>query len=106
MRRALAAAASTTELLITGLPQDLSPEQLGTSPIRRAIDECALGTNATATQVRDYIANLHDFVGMNGIYDFRIGDQHGVTSASLVVTRWDAAAGAFRAVTGLGNPLR
>jgi branched-chain amino acid transport system substrate-binding protein len=127
-----------TELLITGLPQDLAPEQLGASPIRRAIDEYrnafaaagktpspgtspyvwdpaaivlnalrALGTNATSAQVRDYIAKLHDFVGMNGIYDFRIGDQHGVTSSSLVVTRWDPAAGVFRPVTGLGgNPLR
>jgi len=125
------------ELVLSGLPQDLSAEQLGNTPIRHAIDEFrsafaaagatpspgtspyvwdpaaivlsafrALGTGATAAQMHDYIENLHGFVGMNGTYDFRIGDQHGLTVASLVVTRWDPAAGRFVAVTGLGgNPL-
>src|SRR6202012_6286137 len=30
-----------------------------------------LGTNATAEQLRNYIATLHGYVGINGIMDFR-----------------------------------
>lgn len=122
------------ELLLGGLPEDLSPEQLGSSPIRRAIDDfraafqaagmtptpgtspyvwdpaaivlnayCKLGTGASAKQIRDYIENLHGFVGMNGIYDFRSGDQHGVTVDSLVVLRWDPTTNAFHPATSLGG---
>lgn len=48
-----------------------------------------LGTGATPAQLRDYIANLHDFAGVSGMYDFRIGDQHGLTQDAEVVIRYD-----------------
>jgi branched-chain amino acid transport system substrate-binding protein len=48
-----------------------------------------LGTGATAAQLRDYIAGLHDFPGVSGMYDFRIGDQHGLTQDAEVVIRYD-----------------
>jgi branched-chain amino acid transport system substrate-binding protein len=54
-----------------------------------------IGTNATSTQLRDYMLKLHDFVGVNGVYDFRRGDQRGLDPSSGVVARWDKANGEF-----------
>ena len=66
-----------------------------------------LGTNATASQLRAYIEQLHDFPGVNGIYDFRIGDQHGLTASSVVVSRWDPKLAYWIPVSdGGGAPLR
>jgi branched-chain amino acid transport system substrate-binding protein len=48
-----------------------------------------LPAGATAAQLREYISQLHGFAGVNGIYDFRTGDQHGLTDASVIVSRWD-----------------
>ena len=48
-----------------------------------------LGTGATPAQIRDFIANLHDFPGVSGMYDFRIGDQHGLTQDAEIVIRYD-----------------
>jgi len=47
-----------------------------------------LGADATAEQVHAYIENLHDFSGVNGLYDFRPGDQHGLGPDSLIVVKW------------------
>ena len=52
----------------------------------------ALGPNATAKQIHDWIENLHGFPGALGIYDFRSGDQHGLTIDSTFVVRYDPAA--------------
>lgn len=49
----------------------------------------ALGPNATAKQIHDWIENLHGFPGVFGIYDFRTGDQHGLGDNSLFVVRYD-----------------
>ena len=63
-----------------------------------------LGPNVTAEQLRDYIANLHDFAGVSGVYDFRIGDQHGLTQDAEIVVRYDPAApGATRVVSQQGG---
>lgn len=51
----------------------------------------ALGPNATAKQIHDWIENLHDFPGALGMYDFRIGDQHGLGDSSLFIARYDPA---------------
>ena len=50
-----------------------------------------LGIGATATQVHDYIENLKGFPGINGLYDFSSGDNHGLDGNSIVMLRWDAA---------------
>jgi len=50
-----------------------------------------LGDNATAAQIRDYINSLHGFAGINGIYDFRDGTQHGVGQNAVVMVRWNPA---------------
>lgn len=51
-----------------------------------------IGPNATAAQVRDFIAKQTDFVGVNGRYDFS-NDQHGLTDEAQVIVRWDPKAG-------------
>jgi branched-chain amino acid transport system substrate-binding protein len=49
----------------------------------------ALGPNASAQQIRDWIWNLKGFAGITGIYDFKDGDAHGLTSKDAIVVRWD-----------------
>jgi branched-chain amino acid transport system substrate-binding protein len=66
-----------------------------------------LGTSATAQQLRDYLLTLHDFNGAMGTYDFRIGDQHGLTESSVVEVRWDPAGHTFAVVSKPGGvPLK
>jgi len=49
-----------------------------------------LGPDATADQLRAYIAGLHSWVGINGVYDFRDGSQRGIGVNTCVIDRWDA----------------
>ncbi|MGA2395542.1 MAG: ABC transporter substrate-binding protein [Candidatus Lustribacter sp.] len=63
----------------------------------------ALPAGATAEQLRTYIAQLHRFAGVNGIYDFRTGDQHGLTDTDVVVSQWDAQAKIMVAVSRPGG---
>jgi branched-chain amino acid transport system substrate-binding protein len=66
-----------------------------------------LGTSATATQLRDYLLTLHDFNGAMGTYDYRIGDQHGLTESSVVEVRWDPNQHVFTPVSKPGGvPLK
>jgi branched-chain amino acid transport system substrate-binding protein len=58
-----------------------------------------LGDNATAQQVREYVNGLHGFAGINGIYDFRGGDQHGVGENGVVIVRYNPANDSFNAVS-------
>jgi branched-chain amino acid transport system substrate-binding protein len=62
-----------------------------------------LGPSATSEQLRDYILGLHGFDGAMGTYDFRIGDQHGLTDTSLIVVKWDPVARAFPVVSKRGG---
>jgi len=50
-----------------------------------------LGVNAGAKEVRDYIANLKGFAGLNGIYDFPKTPQRGLDVDGAVVTLWSPA---------------
>jgi branched-chain amino acid transport system substrate-binding protein len=63
----------------------------------------ALGPDAGADQIRQYIENLHDYIGINGVYDFRDGSQRGLTEHNLMVMRWDIDKGTWSAVSGLGG---
>ncbi len=49
-----------------------------------------LGAGATAAQLRDYIAGLTDFPGVDGIYDFKKYPQRGVGPDASIVTAYDA----------------
>lgn len=49
-----------------------------------------LGVDATAEQVRGYMANLHDWAGVCCMYDFR-GNSHGLSAKDGIVVRYDVA---------------
>lgn len=49
-----------------------------------------LGTKATAAQLREYIDNLTDFPGVDGIYNFKKYPQRGLGEQSSTVTAYDA----------------
>ena len=65
-----------------------------------------LGPNATAQQFRDYINTLHGWAGINGIYDFRDGSQHGVGVNAIVMVRYNPASGAVTPVSKRGGHLK
>lgn len=48
-----------------------------------------LGTKATAQQVRDYIANLKGYAGVDGVYDFQKDPQRGLDVQGAVMTLWN-----------------
>jgi branched-chain amino acid transport system substrate-binding protein len=65
---------------------------LAWDPIMIVIDALRhLGPNATAQQVRDYIAELKGFAGINGVYDFAKTPQRGLDVQSAIVTLWSPA---------------
>jgi len=64
-----------------------------------------LGTSATAEQLHDYLLHLQGFVGISGVYDFKL-DQHGLTDRSVIMVRWDTSKNTFFAASrGTGTPL-
>lgn len=66
-----------------------------------------VGPNASIAQARDYLVNLHDWAGVNGMYDFRGGKQRGVGINAVAMDRWDADKEQFVAVsTAGGQPLK
>ena len=48
-----------------------------------------LGPNASAVQIRDYIAHIKGMPGIDGIFDFEKVPQRGLDDGNAVVTRWD-----------------
>jgi branched-chain amino acid transport system substrate-binding protein len=64
------------------------------------------GPNPTAEAVRAYIANLHGFAGINGIMDFRDGQQRGYKDNAGLVVRWDAPTKQFVPVSQPGGYLK
>jgi branched-chain amino acid transport system substrate-binding protein len=62
-----------------------------------------LGTDATAEQIRSYIAGLRGWIGENGRYDFVAVPQRGLDGSSTVIVRWDTAKGTWSAVSKLGG---
>jgi len=60
-----------------------------------------LGPQATGAQLKDYIANLTDFAGVDGIYDFKKYPQRGLGPQSSTVTTYDATKKAW---TWLSKP--
>lgn len=47
-----------------------------------------LGPTATPSALRDHIASLNEFAGINGIYDFQRIPQRGLDDSNVVVTQW------------------
>lgn len=62
-----------------------------------------LGPSATAQQLRDYLLGLRHYPGVNGSYDFSIGDQHGLSADSLVFVAWNPNTRDFTLISGPGG---
>ncbi len=62
-----------------------------------------LGPATTADQLRRYLASLHGFYGIYGQYDFRRGDQHGLTGDSSIIIKFDPDHKAFNTISGPGG---
>jgi branched-chain amino acid transport system substrate-binding protein len=52
-----------------------------------------IGPDASANQLRDYIANLHAWWGVSGVYDFQAHPQRGLGASAAIVDHWDATTG-------------
>jgi branched-chain amino acid transport system substrate-binding protein len=66
-----------------------------------------LGPDATAEQVRGYLASLTGFAGVNGVYDFVKFPQRGLDDGSVVVTLWNKSKGTWDVVSApRGSPLQ
>jgi branched-chain amino acid transport system substrate-binding protein len=63
----------------------------------------ALGPGASAEQVRHYIANLTDFAGVDGFYDFKANPERGLGADSAIVVRYDAPTKAWVWLTQPGG---
>jgi branched-chain amino acid transport system substrate-binding protein len=50
-----------------------------------------LGTKADAKSLLAFMEHLHGFPGINGIADYRGGDQRGQGMSALVIVKWDPA---------------
>lgn len=55
----------------------------------------ALGPGASAAQIRQYIADLTDFAGVDGLYNFKANPERGLGPDSSIVVRYDATAKAW-----------
>jgi branched-chain amino acid transport system substrate-binding protein len=66
-----------------------------------------LGPNATATQLRDFIANLTDYAGVDGIYDFKKYPERGLGPDGSTVTTYDVATKSWKWLSKPGGePLK
>jgi branched-chain amino acid transport system substrate-binding protein len=83
------------------------PNTLAWDPAMIVLDAFRhVGDNAGPQQIRDYINRLHGFAGINGIYDFRAGDQHGIGENGVVMVRYNPANDAFVAVSKRSGRLK
>lgn len=62
-----------------------------------------LGPDATAAQIRTYIANLTDFAGVDGFYNFKANPERGLGADSAIVVRYDATTKAWVWLTKPGG---
>jgi branched-chain amino acid transport system substrate-binding protein len=80
---------------------------IGWDPTMIVIDAYrAIGPDATAEQLRDFIDNLHGYAGTSGIYDFGDSEQRGLTSSALIIDKWDPAAQDFVPASRPGGYLK
>jgi hypothetical protein len=65
------------------------------------------GPSITAEQLKTFTLTQRHFPGLNGFYNFTIGDQHGLDSNSVVIIGWDKDKQDFFPASQLGGvPLK
>jgi branched-chain amino acid transport system substrate-binding protein len=94
MASALTASGSRVDYL-SSMPWD--PASIVVSALRK------LGPTPTAEQMRSYIANLRDFTGADGRFDFQRVPQRGLTAQNAYIVRWDPAGDRFVPVSRAGG---
>jgi len=62
-----------------------------------------LGPDATAAQLRAYLAGLAGWTGVQGRYDFKLQPQRGLGPNNALIVRWDPAKGTWVGVSKLGG---
>ena len=62
-----------------------------------------VGTDATAAQLHDYLEQLHGFAGINGLLDFRDGNQRGLTPSAALIVRYDPKTSQWIPVSAAGG---
>jgi branched-chain amino acid transport system substrate-binding protein len=64
-----------------------------------------LGPGASASQLRDYLENVHGYVGISGTYDFRGNNQRGLSADDVIIERWDPDKADFIVVSKFGGSI-
>jgi branched-chain amino acid transport system substrate-binding protein len=62
-----------------------------------------LGPGATAGQIREFVANLADFPGIDGVYDFKASPERGLGPDSAIAVTYDPTAKAWVWLTRPGG---
>jgi branched-chain amino acid transport system substrate-binding protein len=100
---------ASAQFLAAYRDQGLAPTALSAyawDPARIVVEALrSIGTDATPAQLRDYLESLHGFVGLNGVYDFRSGNQHGLTDTATIMMSWNARDRSFSAVSEAAGAL-
>jgi branched-chain amino acid transport system substrate-binding protein len=79
-------------------------EAIAWDPTLIAVDALRkLGTSAGPSRIRDYVANLRGWSGINGTYDFRAVPQRGIDINAVVIVRWDQDKGTWVGVSKPGG---
>lgn len=83
-----------------GVPFSEAGSSFAWDPAKIVVESLrALEPSAGAEQLRDYI-DTHQFVGINGIYNFRGGDQHGLSDRAIIMLRWLPQSGTWAPASG------
>lgn len=61
------------------------------------------GTNATATQIRDFISATRDYDGAFGRFDYQATPQRGISIDGIIVAQWDPVRNRWIAVSKAGG---
>jgi branched-chain amino acid transport system substrate-binding protein len=87
------------------LPNDIQTA-MAWDPAKIIVDAFrALGPNATAAQIKNWIWNLKGYGGISGVYDFKDLDAHGLTVKDIVIMRWDPNKSIFIPVSKFGGSI-
>lgn len=93
----------TAALKANGIPQDFQ-SGIAWDPAMIVIDALRhLKPNATAAALHEYLENLNTYVGIAGVYNFRDGNQRGLTVDDVLIMRWNGEKSDFVSASRFGG---